>query len=279
MVGVGAWVLSAALLYAAVLVKLVHQWGTDPTYSHGFLVPPIALLLVWRERDRLRSASSRPSALGLVLIAVSLGLYVLGSLGAELFVTRVSLIGVVAGTVLYVFGWNHLRVVAFPLAFLVLMIPLPAIVFDRATVSLQLVASRMGEDLLRAADVPVLRDGNILTLPTITLEINDACSGIRSLMALLSVAALLGYFSEGARWKRAALAFAALPIAIGLNGVRIAATGLAASRFGPAAAGGAIHTTSGWIVFVLALVVVWALQKTLGSHAAACAAPARLGTA
>jgi len=277
MVGVGAWVLSAALLYAAVLVKLVQQWGTDPTYSHGFLVPPIALFLVWQERDRLSDAPSRPSALGLVLIAVSLGLYVVGSLGAELFVTRVSLIGVVAGTVLYVFGWNHLRLVAFPLAFLVFMIPLPAIVFDRATVSLQLVASRMGEDLLRAADVPVLRDGNILTLPTITLEVNDACSGIRSLMALLSVAALVGHFSEGARWKRASLAFAALPIAIGLNGVRIAATGLAASQFGPAAASGAIHTASGWLVFVLALGVVWALQKTFGSHAAR-AAHARLGT-
>jgi exosortase len=278
MVGVGAWVLSASLLYAAVLIKLVHQWGTDPTYSHGFLVPPIALFLVWQERDRLRRTSSRPSALGLVLIAVSLGLYVLGSLGAELFVTRASLIGVIAGTVLYVFGWNHLRVVAFPLAFLVFMIPLPAIVVDRATVSLQLVASRMGEELLRAADVPVLRDGNILTLSTITLEVNDACSGIRSLMALLSVAALVGYFSDAGRWQRASIALAALPIAIALNGVRIAATGLAASRFGPAAASGAIHEASGWLVFVLALGVVLALQRTLVSYSAR-AAHARLETA
>jgi exosortase len=278
MAGVSAWVLAVALLYGAVLVKLVHQWGTDPTYSHGFLVPPIALFLVWQERDRLRGASPRRSSLGLVLIAVSLALYVLGSLGAELFVARVSLIGVLAGTVLYVFGWNHLRLVAFPLAFLVFMIPLPAIVFDRATVSLQLVASRMGEDLIRAADIPVLRDGNILTLPAITLEVNDACSGIRSLMALLSVAALVGYFSNGAWWKRALLAFAALPVAIGLNGVRIAVTGLAATQFGPAAASGLIHEASGWLVFVVAVGVVWALQKTLGSDAAR-ATRARLETA
>jgi exosortase len=180
--------------------------------------------------------------------------------------------------VLYAFGWEHLRLVAFPLAFLVFMIPLPAIVFDRATVSLQLVASRLGEDLLRAADVPVLRDGNILTLPTITLEVNDACSGIRSLMALLSVAALVGYFSDAARWQRALLVFAALPIAIGLNGARIALTGLAASRFGPAAASGAVHAASGWLVFVLALGVIWALQKHLGSHGAGTAA-AQLETA
>jgi len=113
MVGVGAWVLSAVLLYAGVLVKLVQQWGTDPTYSHGVLVPPIALFLVYRQRDRLRQAARRPSIFGFVLIAFSLALYLLGSLGAELFVTRASLIGVLAGTVLYVFGWNHLRLVAF----------------------------------------------------------------------------------------------------------------------------------------------------------------------
>jgi exosortase len=277
MIGLGAWVLAAALLYGGVLVKLVQQWGADPTYSHGFLVPPIALFLAWQERDRWRQAAPRPSALGLGLIAVSLGLYVIGSLGAELFVTRASLIGIMAGTVLYVFGWNHLRLVAFPLAFLAFMIPLPAVVFDRATVAMQLVASRIGEDLLRAADVPVLRDGNILTLSAITLEVNDACSGIRSLMALLSVAALVGYFCEGRGWQRALLVFAALPIVIALNGVRIAVTGLAASRFGPAVASGAVHTTVGWLVFVLALGVVLALQRTLGSHAARTA-HARLET-
>jgi len=266
MIGVGAWVFSAGLLYAGVLLKLVQQWAADPTYSHGFVVAPIALFLVWQQRDRLRRTTSRPSGFGLVVIVVSLAIYVLGSLGAELFLTRISLLGVVAGTVLYVFGSQYLRVLAFPLAFLVFMIPLPAIVFDRATVSLQLVASRMGEELLRAADVPVLRDGNILTLPAITLEVNDACSGIRSLMALLSVAALVGYFSDVPPWQRVLLTCAALPIAIVLNGVRIAATGLAASRFGPVAASGAIHATSGWIVFMLALAAVWLLEKTLGSR-------------
>ena len=157
------------------------------------------------------------------------------------------------------------------------MIPLPAIVFDRATVALQLVASQMGEGLLRAVDIPVLRDGNILTLPTITLEVNDACSGIRSLMALMSVAALVGYFSAAAPWQRVLLAFAALPIAIGLNGVRIAVTGMAASRFGPVAASGTVHAASGWLVFVVALGVVWAMEKALEAHAAATA-PAGLRT-
>ena len=278
MIGLVAWALTAALLYAAVLVKLVRQWAADETYSHGFLIAPIALFLLWQQRDRLKQTSVRPSNLGLVVIGVSLALYALGSLGAELFLTRISLIGVLAGTVLFVFGWQHLRLVAFPLGFLIFMIPLPAVVFDRVAVSLQLVASQLGEQLLRLVYVPVLRDGNVLTLAAITLEVNDACSGIRSLMALLSVATLIGHFSASTPLRRWSIAFAAVPVAIALNGVRIAMTGLAASRFGPAVASGTIHAASGWVVFVVALAVVWALHHALNSSTAGMAAP-RLTTA
>lgn len=278
MIGLVAWALTAALLYAPVLVKLVRQWAADETYSHGFLIAPIALFLLWQQRDRLKQTPIRPSNLGLVVIGVSLALYALGSLGAELFLTRISLIGVLAGTVLFVFGWQHLRLVAFPLGFLIFMIPLPAVVFDRVAVSLQLVASQLGEQLLRLVNVPVLRDGNVLTLATITLEVNDACSGIRSLMALLSVATLIGHFSASTPLRRWSIAFAAVPVAIALNGVRIAMTGLAASRFGPAVASGTIHAASGWVVFIAALAVVWALHHALNSSTAGMAAP-RLTTA
>ena len=278
MVGFAAWIVTAAVLYGAVLVKLVRQWAADESYSHGFVVLPIALFLVWQQRDRLRQTTISPSNAGLVVIAFSLAVYVLGSLGAELFLTRVSLIGVIGGTVLYVFGWQQFRVIRFPLAFLIFMIPLPAIVFDRVAVSLQLVASQLGEQLLRFANVPVLRDGNVLTLATITLEVNDACSGIRSLMALLCVATLIGRYSDSTPLHRWAIALAAIPIAIALNGVRIGATGLAASRFGPAVASGAIHAAAGWIVFVAALAVVWALQQAIASRSGD-AARAQLTTA
>ena len=266
MIGLVACVVTGAFLYAPLLVKLVRQWGADESYSHGFLVAPIAFFLVWQQRDRLRRTPTLPSNAGLVVIGLSLAVYALGSLGAELFLTRVSLIGVIAGTVLYVFGWRHLRIVGFPLAFLIFMIPLPAVVFDRVAVSLQLVASQLGEHLLRFANVPVLRDGNVLTLAAITLEVNDACSGIRSIMALVCVATLIGRFSQSTPLRRWSIAFAAIPVAILLNGVRIAATGLAASRFGPAVASGAIHAATGWVVFVAALGVVWALQRAVGSQ-------------
>ena len=265
MIGIGAWVLAGAALYAPVLAKLVRDWSANESYSHGFLVLPIALLLAWQQRDRLRHAAPRPSMAGLLILAFSLGLYVIGSLGAELFITRLSMIGVLAGTIVYVWGWQHFRLVSFPLAFLVFMIPLPAILFDRAAVSLQLVASRLGESLLRAVEVPVLRDGNILTLASVTLEVSDACSGIRSLVALLAVTTLVGYLSEPAAWRRALVAAAAVPLAIGLNGVRIGLTGLAATWFGPEAASGSVHEASGWAIFVVALGCVWALQQAMRS--------------
>jgi exosortase len=202
---------------------------------------------------------------GLLILAFSLGLYVIGSLGAELFITRLSMVGVLAGTIVYVWGWQHFHLVSFPLAFLLFMIPLPTIVFDHAAVALQLVASRLGEVLLQGIDVPVLRDGNILTLANVTLEVSDACSGIRSLVALLAVTTLVGYLWEPAAWRRAFVAAAAVPLAIGLNGARIALTGLAATWFGPGAASGSVHAASGWAVFVVALVCVWALQQAMRS--------------
>src|SRR5437762_1654475 len=212
MLALGVWIGSMAVLYGPVLIKMARQWQDDPTYSHGWIIAPIALMLAWHQRDRLRDAARRPSNAGLLLVAASLLLFAAGSLAAELFLTRISLIGVLAGTILYTLGANHLRLLAFPLLFLIFMIPLPAIVFDRAAVSLQLLASALGERLLRAGGVAVLRDGNVLRLASVSLEVNDACSGIRSLMALVSVTTLVGYLFEPSWWRRAAVAAAAVPL-------------------------------------------------------------------
>src|SRR5947209_2113932 len=141
MLALVAWIGSMALLYGPVLIKMARQWQDDPTYSHGWVVAPIALMLAWRQRDRLREAAREPSQLGLLIVVASLLVFVAGSLAAEIFLTRVSLVGVLAGTILYSLGWSHFRLLAFPVCFLVFMIPLPAVLFDRASVSLQLVAS------------------------------------------------------------------------------------------------------------------------------------------
>src|SRR5262245_13541241 len=223
--------IALAAVYGSAMAPLWRDWTADANYSHGFFVVPIAAVLVWQRRHELRAAPVLPSTFGLAVIAASLAVFAVGTLAAEIFTTRASLIGVIAGTVIYTCGWSHLRIVAFPVSFLLFMIPLPAIVFDRATASLQLVASGLGADLLRLADVPVLRDGNILSLKNVTLNVTDACSGIRSLVSLLAFTSLAAYVTEPTAGRRTLLALSAIPLAILLNGLRVAATGLAATRF------------------------------------------------
>ena len=250
-------------VYLPVLSSLVRQWASDDNYSHGFIVMPFAAYLAWQQRQRLRSLPRRPAWAGLVVTISSLGMLLVGLLGAELFLSRLSLLGLIAGIVLFLYGPGHLRVLAFPLAFLLLMVPLPAMLFNQMAFPLQLLASRVGETVLSAANIPVLREGNILILPTITLEVAQACSGIRSLVSLLTLAIILGALSDDRRWARITLALLAVPIAIGANAARVAGTGLAAQWIGPQAARGFFHEFSGWVIFVVAFGVLLAAQRAL----------------
>jgi exosortase len=261
--------LAAALawVYGGILVSLARQWGTDDNYSHGYFVIPLAAFFAWERREALRRATPRPSWAGLFVLGGSLLLLVAGRLGAELFLTRVSLIGVLAGITLFLWGREHLRVLAFPIAFLLLMVPLPAIIFNKIAFPLQLLASRAGETVIAAAGIPVLREGNVLQLPTRDLEVAEACSGIRSLVSLLMLAIVLGYFTERRTGPRVLIALAALPIAIVANAARVAGTGLASELISPAAAEGFFHTFSGWLVFVVAFAGLMLVQRLIGLRA------------
>jgi exosortase len=245
-----------ALVYRDVLVKLVHDWWTDDNYSHGIFIVPLAVYFGWQRRQRLASARHTPSIIGLFLVLGSLATLVAGVLGADLFLTRISIIGTVAGIVLFVFGRDHLHILRFPIAFLLLMIPIPAIIFNQIAFPLQLLASRVGELALAGLSVPVLREGNIIILPHTTLEVAEACSGIRSLVSLLTLGIVYGYFADSRAGVRLTIALATVPIAIAANGLRVAGTGLAAQRFGPAAAAGFFHTFSGWLVFASAFALL-----------------------
>lgn len=266
----GALCAGVVVLYSGVLAGLARQWGTDDNYSHGFFVLPLAAFFAWEQRAALRSAQRRPSASGLLLVAVSLLILLAGRLGAELFLTRVSLIGLLAGIVWYVWGREHLRILAFPIAFLLLMVPLPAILFNKIALPLQLLASRVGETAIAAAGIPVVREGNVLQLPTRDLEVAEACSGIRSLVSLVMLGIVLGYFTERRTGARLIIALAAVPIAIAANAARVAGTGLASELVSPAAAEGFFHAFSGWLMFVVAfsglmlvqrLISVWASSR------------------
>lgn len=243
-------VVAFGLLYRDVVYWLVDDWEMNGDFSHGYLIVPLSLWLAWERRDALRQQAANPSASGLALIAGSLLLLAAGTLGVETFLARVSLVGMVAGVIVFVLGWAHLRLLAFPVGILLLMIPIPSIIFNRITLQLQFIASALGERMLLLAQVPVLREGNVIQLPEMSLQVAEACSGIRSLMSLITMAVLYGYYSERGTWTRVALVLGAVPIAIVMNGLRIAGTGIAARTYGVAAAEGFSHTFSGWLVFV-----------------------------
>jgi len=258
-----ALMVSFLLLYGDVLLKLFRDWATDDNYSHGFVVAPLAVYFAWQRRSALAATPMRPSRWGLALVGFSLVMLLAGTLGAELFVARTSLLVLIAGAILYLFGPTHLRLLAFPVAFLALMIPLPAIIFNQIALPLQLFASRVGALALTTAGVPVLREGNVIVLANTTLEVAEACSGIRSLVSLVTLAIVLGQFAASANWVRLLLAVTAVPVAIAANAARVAGTGLAAHYFGPAAAEGFLHTFSGWLVFLLALSLLVAMLRLL----------------
>ena len=250
-----------AWLYADVIPALVRQWAADPDYSHGFFVVPLAVFFAWKRRAALAALPLRPHMAGLAVLLVSLGLFIAGRYGSELFLTRVSMVGVLAGLILFLVGPAHLRRLVLPIAFLLFMIPLPAIVFNYVAFPLQLLASRLGALVISATGVPVLREGNVLLLPGRSLEVAEACSGIRSLLSLLMLAIVLGYFTERRAGPRAAIAIAAVPIAVIANAVRVAGTGLASYWISPDAAEGFFHTFSGWLMFVVSLTGLLAVHR------------------
>jgi exosortase len=260
--------------YGGVIGGLVTQWSRDENYSHGFLVLPFAAFIAWQRRRQLQHAPLQPTLAGAAVVAVSVLIYIAGRFGAELFLTRVSLIGVLAGAIAFVWGRAHLRILAFPLAFLLFMVPLPAIVFNQLTFPLQLVASSAGELLIRSCGIPILRDGNVLQLPGRTLEVVEACSGIRSIVTLLMLAVVVGYFTERRALRRVLLVLAAVPIAVLANAVRVAGTGVASEWIGPAAADGFFHTFSGVVIFGVALLGLSAVQHLINKCVATSDAPA-----
>ena len=256
--------------YGQVMTDLFQDWLQDDNYSHGLVVLPLAAYLIWQRRERFTAAAVRPTVWGLVLVLVSLVQLTVGLLGAEFFISRVAILVTVVGTILFLYGWGHVRLLAFPLALFLLAIPLPALIFNQIAFPLQLLASRVGVVAMSLFDVPVLREGNVIVLANATLEVAEACSGIRSLASLLTLSMVYSYFAEPGTGHRVLLVSATIPIAVAVNGVRVAGTGLMANRFGPESADGFFHGFSGWLMFIaaFALLLGWhyVLRWASGPH-------------
>jgi exosortase len=252
-----------AFLYKDVIAKLVSDWSTDDNYSHGFLIVPLALYFAWERRGRFISAPIRPGMTGLIFIAGGLCALFAGLLGSELFLTRISLLATLTGALWFLYGAAHVRIMFFPLAFMLLMIPIPAVIFNQIAFPLQLLASRFGEVVLSALSIPVIREGNVIRLANTTLEVAEACSGIRSLISLLTLGIVYGYFLDARLSIRFLLAAATIPIAILANGIRVAGTGIAAHYYGSETAEGFFHMFAGWLVFLAAFIMLFVFHRAI----------------
>lgn len=254
-----------ALLYAPVLQRLVQQWYSDQEYSHGFIVPILSAFVVWKKRSHLRIAPTTQSiVLGVGVVLGSIMLLFVGSLGAELFLSRISLVFLIVGLVLYFCGYPTLRELSFPIGFLLLAIPLPALIYNQIVFPLQLFASQFATGLLDVTHaMPILREGNVLILPNSTLEVVEACSGIRSLMTLTTLAIGYGYLVEKHIGIRYALAFGTVPVAVLANATRVMVTALLSYYVNPGAAQGLTHEFSGIVIFAVATLMMLALHAIL----------------
>ena len=277
--------ISSALIfvYGFVLVKLGHDWWTDENYSHGLLIPFIIGYIVWTQRERLAREATNPSTLlggGLVVLAL-LSLFA-GTAGAELFMQRISLVLMLAGIVVYFWGYRLLRFLLVPLGLLLLAIPIPAIIFNKVAFPLQIFASRCAVWSMSLFDIPVLRQGNVIELlplgarETRKLEVVEACSGIRSLMTLMTLAVVFAYFTypksddddkkgkfswlkSYAWWRSVIIVLSAVPIAILTNALRVSGTGILSHYYGTEVADGFFHSFSGWVIYIVAFLMLFAV--------------------
>jgi exosortase len=244
-------------VYFRIAGKLVFDWYDIPDYGHGFFVPLFSVYIMWDNRNVLRSTPIRQSWGGLPFVLLGLCTVILGVYGADLFLSRISFLILFAGLIWTFLGRQMLRAMLFPLLTLLLAIPFPEIVFNKITFPLQLLASQMASGILSFIGVPVLHEGNVIELPAMKLEVAEACSGIRSLMSLFTLAIFYGYFLERGVKRRVILALASVPIAVAANAARIVGTGLCVQYWDPDKALGFFHEFSGWVMFVISLLLLY----------------------
>lgn len=263
LLGVAAVLAALVWTYWLVLPGLVTQWYNEEEYSHGFLVPAIALGLVWYKRDQLKDIPIRPAYTGLLMMAGSVVVYAVGIIGADLFLQRISLVSMVTGATLYVTGWKMTRAVSFPIAYLLLMIPLPGIIFNSIAFPLQLFAAEIATETMQMCAIPVFREGNVMHLADTSLDVEEACSGIRSLISLTALGVLYAYITESRWLPRLLLVAMIAPIAVVANVFRVTVTGLLAHYVSVDTALGLFHSVGGLAVFVLATAMYFSLSQVL----------------
>lgn len=251
------------LLYNHTIIKLAGDWSTDSNFSHGFLVPIIAGYMVWYNREQLNEATIRPSYWGYALLICAMLLHIVSNIGAELFTMRFSMLIAVASLTMIFFGTRIFFKTLVPHCYLLLMIPIPAIIWNKLALPLQLMAAKLSATTISLIGIAVLREGNVLHLANTSLQVVDACSGIRSLTSMLALSAAFAYISPLKSLGKWLLFLSAIPIAIAVNIVRLTSTAVMARYIGPETAQGFLHEMSGMIVFITALILLYLFYTIL----------------
>lgn len=254
---VGLLAASFGVVYAHTVAGLVADWSVDQNFSHGFLIPPIAAYMLWQRRSDLAESRRESSLWGLVVLAAGMGLYIVGNVGAELFTMRFSILVTFLGLTLYLFGSETARKALIPIAYLLLMIPIPSILWNKIAFPMQLFASDLAAHAIRLLSIPIFREGNVLHMAETSLEVVDACSGLRSLTSLLALSGALAYIVPLSRVSKIVLFLLAFPIAIAVNIFRLTLTAATAHWIGPQLAEGFLHEASGLVVFGIAFALLF----------------------
>ncbi|MFV0438593.1 MAG: exosortase/archaeosortase family protein [Desulfopila sp.] len=239
-------------LYFPFVKTMVHDWGTNDDYSHGYFIPFLCAYFIYSMRDQLQKLDVRPKNIGLVLLLLGLAQLFVAKVGSELFLQRTSLILVLLGLILFLLGWAFFKKLFLPICYLLFMVPLPAIIWNKIAFPMQLFASAMTEKVVYVLGIPIYREGNVLHLAQAVLEVVAACSGLRSLMTMFALSGALVLISPLLpKWKKWVLFFSAAPVAIVANIIRLTSTAVLATHYGADVALGFLHEASGLVVFLL----------------------------
>jgi exosortase len=252
------------LLYFPFLKTLFADWGANDDYSHGYFIPFLTIYFIYCMRDELEKIAIQPSNAGLIVVLAGLGQLIIGKIGSEFFLQRTSLIIVLLGIIFFLLGWQYFKKLFLPLAYLIFMVPLPAIIWNKIAFPMQLFSSFLTEKVVASMGIPIFREGNVIHLAQTTLEVVAACSGLRSLVTMFALSGALALLSNLSKSRKTILFFSAAPIAIFANIVRLTATALMATKIGADAAQGFLHEFSGIMVFVLGTALLIAVNWFLG---------------
>lgn len=257
-------ILSAGIgiFYYNTLQWLVTSWLNNDYYSHGFLIPIISGYLIYNMRDDLKKLEKKQAYEGLVVFLIGIIMYGIGSLNTIRFITGLSLLVTIFGLILFLYGWNFINKIKFPLLFLIFMIPLPII--DLAAPPAQTIAATGSFDIAKLIGLPIQRDGNKLILPVGTFDVATECSGLNSLISLLSISAIYAFILEGSLLMRLTIFFSSIPLAMIGNILRITSVLMVGNKYGTKVAAGYFHDFSSIVLFSVALIGLFLVGRGFG---------------